>query len=377
MLVGSVVPDVCVPAWLALVCAIVAVAALGLLARSWWHWRRTRREECERHEERERHEGPLRKWLQLSTGDRIALVALVLSAVGLLASAVHCPPPEVPISLADSRLNPAGYDNSSDEYVCLVNHEDDPVSLAGWELRAAERRVNTLPDFTLKPGAAVRVHPGEGTNSRRDLYGEKGSPQWRNDGGQISLFDSEGQEIDTVGYGERKDGDGSGECGSGGATKPTELALRITSPAQEATVESATITITGTVTPGSVVRAEVDHDDESDLGGEVARVVSGEGVDHFTVDLRLDPGKNSIRVRAEKPGAEPAVAFVGVIRKQVSQPPPPQCDPNYVGACLDPNASDYDCAGGEGDGPEYVEGPITVVGEDHFGLDSNGDGIAC
>ncbi len=54
----------------------------------------------------------------------------------------------------------------------------------------------------------------------------------------------------------------------------------------------------------------------------------------------------------------------------------PECDPNYVGACLDPNASDYDCAGGSGNGPEYT-GPVQVVGVDHYGLDADGDGYAC
>jgi hypothetical protein len=53
-----------------------------------------------------------------------------------------------------------------------------------------------------------------------------------------------------------------------------------------------------------------------------------------------------------------------------------ECDPNYSGACLDPYAADYDCAGGSGDGPEYT-GPVTVVGSDHYGLDSDGDGSAC
>lgn len=52
------------------------------------------------------------------------------------------------------------------------------------------------------------------------------------------------------------------------------------------------------------------------------------------------------------------------------------CDPNYKGECLDPNASDYDCAGGSGDGPEYT-GPVEVVGSDVFGLDRDGDGYAC
>ncbi len=80
------------------------------------------------------------------------------------------------------------------------------------------------------------------------------------------------------------------------------------------------------------------------------------------------------------------VHAVTVTQKPKPKPPSPPpssggggggCDPNYAGACLDPNASDYDCAGGSGNGPLYVQGPITVVGNDHYGLDSDGDGIAC
>jgi hypothetical protein len=57
-------------------------------------------------------------------------------------------------------------------------------------------------------------------------------------------------------------------------------------------------------------------------------------------------------------------------------PPPPNCHPSYVGACLNPSASDYDCEGGSGDGPYYT-GPVKVVGPDVFGLDRDGDGYAC
>lgn len=52
------------------------------------------------------------------------------------------------------------------------------------------------------------------------------------------------------------------------------------------------------------------------------------------------------------------------------------CDPNYVGACLDPASYDYDCAGGSGDGPDYT-GPVQVVGSDPYGLDADGDGYGC
>jgi len=47
--------------------------------------------------------------------------------------------------------------------------------------------------------------------------------------------------------------------------------------------------------------------------------------------------------------------------------PVPACDPNYEGDCLNPASSDYDCAGGSGDGPDYA-GPVTVVGHDRFDL---------
>jgi len=53
------------------------------------------------------------------------------------------------------------------------------------------------------------------------------------------------------------------------------------------------------------------------------------------------------------------------------------CDPGYVGECLKDGIGDYDCAGGSGDGPNYVYSEVTVVGPDVFGLDANGNGIGC
>jgi resuscitation-promoting factor RpfB len=53
-----------------------------------------------------------------------------------------------------------------------------------------------------------------------------------------------------------------------------------------------------------------------------------------------------------------------------------ECDSNYAQACV-PIASDVDCASGSGNGPEYVAGPVLVVGTDIYDLDRDGDGIAC
>ena len=60
----------------------------------------------------------------------------------------------------------------------------------------------------------------------------------------------------------------------------------------------------------------------------------------------------------------------------IANPGSPNCHPSYKGACLDPNSSDYDCAGGSGNGPLYT-GRVEVVGPDDFGLDRDGDGVGC
>jgi Glucodextranase, domain B len=61
---------------------------------------------------------------------------------------------------------------------------------------------------------------------------------------------------------------------------------------------------------------------------------------------------------------------------QQQQEPQAQCHPAYD-PCLDPNASDYDCEGGSGDGPKYT-GPVTVKDpSDSYDLDRDGDGHGC
>ena len=65
------------------------------------------------------------------------------------------------------------------------------------------------------------------------------------------------------------------------------------------------------------------------------------------------------------------------LEAQALQAPPAEtaCHPSYD-PCLDPNASDYDCEGGSGDGPEYT-GFVTVKGPDDYDLDSDSDGTGC
>lgn len=52
-----------------------------------------------------------------------------------------------------------------------------------------------------------------------------------------------------------------------------------------------------------------------------------------------------------------------------------ECDPNYD-PCV-PIDTDVDCAGGRGNGPSYVRGPVRVLGSDIYGLDRDNNGIGC
>ena len=67
---------------------------------------------------------------------------------------------------------------------------------------------------------------------------------------------------------------------------------------------------------------------------------------------------------------KPVTRVIAVGTKESSR-----CDPNYS-PCV-PIASDVDCAGGSGNGPAYVQGPVSVIGRDIYGLDADGDGIGC
>jgi hypothetical protein len=90
------------------------------------------------------------------------------------------------------------------------------------------------------------------------------------------------------------------------------------------------------------------------------------------VVLRQTPAGSS---RA-KPHSTIVIVVSSVIRTVVPPPPPPQDCTSGYSPCLTP-ASDYDCAGGSGNGPEYAYGPVYVTGSDPYDLDSDGDGVAC
>lgn len=153
-------------------------------------------------------------------------------------------------------------------------------------------------------------------------------------------------------------------------------------------VEVATVLEDVAVPPGAV---RVD-DPTRDVGTTAVTTAGVPGVLTKTWRVTTTDGVETGRELLEEVVTTPPVDEVTSVGTRQPAPPvapaplaapapaPPTaaggCDPNYSGACV-PVAADVDCAGGSGNGPAYVSGPITVVGSDVYDLDSDGDGIAC
>jgi len=76
----------------------------------------------------------------------------------------------------------------------------------------------------------------------------------------------------------------------------------------------------------------------------------------------------------------PGKTITLTVAKKIPQQtqPAPACTPGYS-PCLPIGPSDYDCAGGSGDGPAYTAPGVTyrVTGYDPYGLDADNDGYGC
>jgi hypothetical protein len=107
-------------------------------------------------------------------------------------------------------------------------------------------------------------------------------------------------------------------------------------------------------------------------GTRVVRTQGVSGEKTLTFELTLTNGVETERKLVNETVTRNPVAEVTAIGTAAK----PACDPNYAGACV-PIAPDVDCLGGGGDGPAFVAGPVTLIGEDIYGLDRDHDGIGC
>lgn len=160
----------------------------------------------------------------------------------------------------------------------------------------------------------------------------------------------------------------------GQAASPDASAAREAKPAKPAVVKKKVIRIRQRI---GFSRQTIESS-SLDKGETEVQQVGRPGVRVRVVQLTLRNGVEVDRELLKIFMAREPVEHVTVVGTRVQSNPEPttNCDSNYTGACV-PVASDVDCGGGSGDGPEYVYGPVRVVGADIYDLDRDGDGIAC
>ncbi|WBB64888.1 G5 domain-containing protein [Micromonospora sp. WMMD812] len=140
-----------------------------------------------------------------------------------------------------------------------------------------------------------------------------------------------------------------------------------TSPAPSPKVETRTVTETATIKYGE----RTVKDPNLAEGKRVIRTKGVNGVRTLTYQVTLTDGVQTGRKLIKSVvSKQPVTQVVAVGTKQERQ-----CHPGY-GGCV-PIASDVDCAGGSGNGPAYVTGPVKVLGDDPYDLDRDNDGYGC
>lgn len=159
-----------------------------------------------------------------------------------------------------------------------------------------------------------------------------------------------------------------------GSSQPAEVPGSPDTPATEAASVPPTKTIiqkTITETQPIAYPTRTVSDSSLTKGVRKTRTKGISGVRTLTYAVTLTDGRQTAKKLLRSVVTRPAVTKVVAVGTKAAS----TCDPNYSG-CV-PVASDVDCAGGSGNGPAYVDGPITVIGDDVYDLDRDGDGVAC
>jgi resuscitation-promoting factor RpfB len=150
---------------------------------------------------------------------------------------------------------------------------------------------------------------------------------------------------------------------SSAATPPRRRVAASRHPARTVTTRTAIAYPTRTVLDGTLAQGETR-----------LRTAGVTGVRTRTYEIVPAGGVEVARKLIRSVVTRPPVAKVVAVGTKVT-PADDGCDPNYT-PCV-PIADDVDCAGGRGNGPAYVTGPVQVVGDDIYDLDRDGDGIGC
>lgn len=83
----------------------------------------------------------------------------------------------------------------------ITNNTRRAVNLDGWTLQDEDGRTYTVDDYRLRGRATVRIHTGQGRDTRTDLYQDRRHYVGDNHPGTATLCNDRGRFIDDESWG--------------------------------------------------------------------------------------------------------------------------------------------------------------------------------
>lgn len=149
---------------------------------------------------------------KIVTARSLAAAALAAGAlvgtVTLPASAADHRPHRPNVEISDVQYDAPGRNDNSNrslnkEWVEITNNSRHGVNLDGWTLADEDGHTYTFHHYRLDGRATVRVHTGEGRDSRRDLFQDRRREFWDNRSDTATLRNDHGRFVDDSSWGGR------------------------------------------------------------------------------------------------------------------------------------------------------------------------------
>ncbi|MEU3663996.1 lamin tail domain-containing protein [Streptomyces sp. NPDC032940] len=150
------------------------------------------------------------------TARRLTAAALTVGALtAVLAvpatAADHHRAPRPSVEISDVQYDSPGRDDRSNrslnkEWVEITNNTRRTVNLDGWTLRDEDGHRYTFHDYRLAGRSTVRVHTGQGRDTRTDVYQDRRNYVWDNRSDTATLRNDHGRYIDSDSWGHRRSG---------------------------------------------------------------------------------------------------------------------------------------------------------------------------
>ena len=129
--------------------------------------------------------------------NRIFAGALISLAVLILGAALVQGAAESGIAITNANFAAPSpeKENLDEEWVEISNLGTADVSLAGWTLEDAQNHTYKVPDFSLKAGGTAKIRTGIGNDTTEDLFWNRSSSIWNNNGDVATLTDASGNMV--------------------------------------------------------------------------------------------------------------------------------------------------------------------------------------